>query len=332
MLVSNKYSARLRPALPMLLRSCGSTINSSSAAASNSTLLTGTRNPFTPFITTSLQPMVSVVTIDKPHAHASIKDLGKPSRYDGRHTISTFCKTSDNFFIGSISDCKVYSVGLTQIQVTSLMNNINIGLGSNITGYLGTPGNPDLFDVNITLADHFNYSNWDILYKNQPLYQTLMGNSNVAFSTFKNNQGKLGYRLLEIVAHKLFGHAQAHAAISNDSQFYTHDAELWDHLTDIISNNNFKNSIFCQYVALGRYNTWSDTSTNNVNYDNDVDTWVKFNFVNLTFDYPLYVSGNILLNKLTNSEINLLQNGPNVGGTLLSNGSYNIPILVKFRG
>jgi hypothetical protein len=64
---------------------------------------------------------------------------------------------------------------------------------------------------------------------------------------------------------------------------------------------------------------------------NDEDNWVNFNFNNLTFDYPLFVTGNILLDsRLTASEVNILQNGPNVGGTLLKNGSYNIPILVRF--
>ena len=38
----------------------------------------------------SRQPGTSVVTIALPAAAASIKDFGKPSRYDGRQTICDF--------------------------------------------------------------------------------------------------------------------------------------------------------------------------------------------------------------------------------------------------
>ena len=106
---------------------------------------------------------------------------------------------------------------------------------------------------------------------------------------------------MEVVAHKLFGHAQAQAAINNDDKFYLHDAEIWDHLSNTVENSNFSNDIFEQYVALGRYNTWALTSANDVNNSNDVNGWVNFNFVNLTLDYPLWISGNLLLNALTSN-------------------------------
>jgi hypothetical protein len=32
----------------------------------------------------------------------------------------------------------------------------------------------------------------------------------------------------------------------------------------------------------------------------------------------------------TADELSVLQNGPNVGGTILQNGIYNVPILVRF--
>jgi hypothetical protein len=34
---------------------------------------------------------------------------------------------------------------------------------------------------------------------------------------------------------------------------------------------------------------------------------------------------------LTMAEIEIIQNGPKVGGTSLINGQYNIPILVRFH-
>ena len=45
------------------------------------------KKPLKFFKTTSLQPGTSVVMIAQPLEHASINDLGKPSLYEGRHTI-----------------------------------------------------------------------------------------------------------------------------------------------------------------------------------------------------------------------------------------------------
>ena len=92
-----------------------------------------------------------------------------------------------------------------------------------------------------------------------------------------------------------------------------------------VSNNDFKNNIFDQYVAIGRYNRDAcDYSNINLNNRN-----INFDFSNLTFDFPLFVSGDVLFDN-NNNNIELLRNGQNVGGTTLFNGSYNIPILVRF--
>ena len=79
-----------------------------------------------------------------------------------------------------------------------------------------------------------------------------------------------------------------------------------------------------------------DTTTNTiVNTNNnigDISSWVNFDFNNISFDFPLHISGNLLLDSsLSSDDINLLQNGPNVGGTSLVNGYYDIHILVKFH-
>ena len=86
----------------------------------------------------------------------------------------------------------------------------------------------------------------------------------------------------------------------------------------------------------GRYSYDANATNDNQNNFNDLndgsEKWVPFNFNGLTFDFPMFLSGNMITsNSLTNEERELLQNGPNVGGTTLINGSYNIPILVKFH-
>jgi hypothetical protein len=202
--------------------------------------------------------------------------------------------------------------------------------------------NIDAFDVNLTLDNSATFTDWESLFNNESIVTLSMGNSNKAFSTLQPNVLEtIGDRLLEMVAHKLFGHGQARAAIKNDTEFYNHNDDIWDHLATSVENNVYRNDIFNQYVASGRYNVWNQTNgvndqnnlpNNGDNDFNDVNRWVQFNFDGLTFDYPLYLDGNILTDaSLTNDERNVLQNGPDVGGTLLRNGVYNIPILVRFH-
>ena len=69
-----------RPAFPILRRSSGLVIKVSRAFANASAFLTGTNQPFTPFVTTSRQPGTSVVTIESPQAAASSNAFGTPSR------------------------------------------------------------------------------------------------------------------------------------------------------------------------------------------------------------------------------------------------------------
>jgi hypothetical protein len=200
--------------------------------------------------------------------------------------------------------------------------------------------NIESFDVNLTINPSITFENWESYFNNKNLVTINIGNSNVAFATLLPNINQtIGDRLLEVVAHKLFGHGQAGAAISNDYEFYQHDAEIWDHLSNAVSINNFRNDIFKQYFTANKYLSHY-TQTNEINgiFDNNENNlsnaydWFNFNFNGLTFDFPLYLSGSMILDSsLSENEISILQNGPNVGGTSLVNSQYNIPILVRFH-
>lgn len=195
-------------------------------------------------------------------------------------------------------------------------------------------------NINITLQDHANFTNWNTSFKNQPLVTLEMAQSTVAFNTLQPSVlENIGDRFLEIVAHKLFGHGQARAAINNDSEFFTHDYKVWDHLVNSVAQSTLRHDIFNQYVGSGRYGSEANSNANaNLNAQNDVNNgnggekWVYFNFNGLTFDFPMHLNGKMILDaSLTNAEINLLQNGPSVGGTSLALGNYNVPVLVKFH-
>lgn len=187
------------------------------------------------------------------------------------------------------------------------------------------------FNVNLTLANHTSFANWGTLFNNVNFTTVVQGLSSTNFGTFNASANeKIGDRLLEVVAHKLFGHAQAHAAIKNDNAFYTHDAEIWDHLSASVATTSFRKDIFNQYVKLGRYNTASNSGAG-VNGD-DVDSHVAFNFANISLDFPLQLNGSMLFDQsLTVADKELLKLGPEVGGSRLTDGNYDIPILIRFH-
>jgi hypothetical protein len=209
-------------------------------------------------------------------------------------------------------------------DITKIFTNASFRQNSN---------NSDLYNIKLVINQASIHNLWTNI-NNKTLVTVLQGQSNIAFGTLKPTVSeRIGDRLLEIVAHKLFGHGQARAAISNDLEFYTHDATMWDHLSNSLANDNFAHDIFNQYVASNRYAEEATRLGNSINSASasDVDNWVNFNFSGFTFDYPLYVNGVIKYdNSIQASDLALLKNGPNVGGTKLVNGAYNIPVLVKF--
>lgn len=193
--------------------------------------------------------------------------------------------------------------------------------------------NADNVTINLSLKNSTTYPSWNTAINNHNLVTLDVGASNFGFSTLTPTLNQaIGDRLLEIVAHKLFGNGQARAAIDNDTEFYTHDGVMWDHLSTALSTQSLANDVFNQYVASGRYESQSTTAgSSNADNANDVNQFVNFNFINLTFDYPMYLIGSLGLNSsMTPTEISALNNGPIVGGTQLNNGLYNIPILIRF--
>lgn len=242
---------------------------------------------------------------------------------------SPFTITQDgNVYSSPITEGTNYDY-IFRINVASLCNG-NMSLLFNNATITQSSDNPENVNINIVLDDSITYRNWESLFNNKALTTVNIGRSIISFQTLQPNiHENIGDRLLEVVAHKLFGHGQAKAAINNDLEFYTHDAAIWDNLSSAVSQNSFRHEIYNQYITLGRFST--DSNNNFINNNNGVQI-VPFNFNGLSFDFPLFLTGNMITNNtLSIAERSLLQNGPNVGGTSLVNGSFNIPILVKFH-
>lgn len=210
---------------------------------------------------------------------------------------------------------------------------INIGLMPTFTSinditqifsnasFMQDPTDVNNTQVNLTLSHSYDFLNWNTLFNNKPLATLTSGKSTVRFSTLNPDIPQtIGDRFLEIIAHKLFGHGQSYVAIGNHSEFYSHDSLLWDHLSRTLSTDTFANNIYSQYIKTGRYVSMNACGTTT---DNE---WIPFNFINLNFAFPMYLKGN-----LETSISNLMINGPDVGGSLIINSVYNIPLVIRFH-
>jgi hypothetical protein len=149
---------------------------------------------------------------------------------------------------------------------------------------------------------------------------------NVAYNTLTSGQKLLGLRFLEVVATKVFGHARARAAIVNDTEFYaplaTADSIVNQIATGINSAlTNKASDVFNIYVAYDRVQD---------NNQNDVDGPVDFNFDNTNWEFPIYFEST-LQDIGNDANMDELNNGPDVGGNQLINGSMNVPILLRFH-
>jgi hypothetical protein len=159
--------------------------------------------------------------------------------------------------------------------------------------------------------------------------------SSAAYTTLSAGKSLLGLRFLEILATKIFGHSQARAAIANDSAFYQNSANsLIQQIASGLNNalQAKQNDIFNSYVETGRVANQAQLITNNnVDVGNDVNMYQTFNFGNSNWEFPMVLTGN-LINMESNHDLATINNGPTtVGGNLLVNGQYGVPILLKFH-
>ena len=160
---------------------------------------------------------------------------------------------------------------------------------------------PPVFNFNLSLTNINSF-----LSSNSSL--TSRSNSSTIIYGLESSLRPFGERLLEIVAIKIFGHPKARAAISNDNSFYN-STQLSTKVFDAL--NNHRNELGNYYMGIYDIQPNSTPQTINVN---------NFNII-----FPFFLNG-----ATQKSSINLFRNGPSVGGSLLRNGNYNIPLLLTF--
>lgn len=167
----------------------------------------------------------------------------------------------------------------------------------------------DMNNVIVNFEINNNY------YNNYYVTSTISTATNALINGVLAEECEFDTRVLEILALKIFGHARARAAISNDTDII-HDLqnEFYNHINNVVQNHKY--DIFNQYVQLD----------NPQMRKNDVNRSVNFNFTNGIFAFPGYVSGSLLDKNNLSSE---LLTGHKSGISSVENGEYNIPILIK---
>jgi hypothetical protein len=144
--------------------------------------------------------------------------------------------------------------------------------------------------------------------------------TNPDYKTLSDIPSKFGYRMLEIIATKIFGNAQDWVLVENGINFYKTDESslITQIVTDI--DNGFNNSTVLNNI----FNIYKNSDS----YNNQPGQH-NFEFYNSIWEFPIFYTDNIGF--IDGSETSNF-NGPNAGGSEIDNGNYNIPILLRFYG
>jgi hypothetical protein len=162
--------------------------------------------------------------------------------------------------------------------------------------------NAEHYDVDLIINDTYVNSIFtNVLNANGGTASNFIGMSSIPPISFSE-------RLLEIAALKIFQHAKARAAISNDNDFTDLHTHVTTHLATSFVNTNITNTFFEQYVL----------SHGNALNSNDVDGPVQFN---------LDASQLFVYGSLSGSVSDGTPGTPSTG-----NDSYNATIRIELIG
>ena len=226
---------------------------------------------------------------------------------------------------------------LENIQSKNLINNtfnadyvlkINLGLLDTFTSFnqfftVATYDQNDnvQLDINIPFINNllFNSSGFITFDETDANIDVV---NNPAYLKLKTTTKNLNYRFLEILGTKIFGDPTFTNKFLNSNEFindyYTNGSiikKVIDGIGDVLSDTDVTSDILNSYSQLPVY-VIPTTTTN-------------FNFRSTVWDFPIYLKGNVF-NELGINATTF--NGPDMGGSKIINGTYNIPILLRFFG
>lgn len=225
---------------------------------------------------------------------------------------------SIEYFFNSVNDTfGINANAALYVAPSNVVSLANYDFVIKLTGQMNDYFNTKTYQQNSLDINAVNIK----LETNNDFYNIGYFNTTMSLGTFSfNDNGIETYtsfntRILEILALKIFGHARARAAISNDTEITVGiQSNLQNHIITVL--NTHSQNIFNQYVN-------QDLPELN---QNDINQPVNFNFQNDVFSFPGYIVGS-LIDKQNLS--NALLNGVAGGFTDMVNGDYNIPILIR---
>jgi hypothetical protein len=263
----------------------------------------------------------------------------------------------DSFFINEVFTISHTSNMHGYDLPTSIVDEYDYILNININGYWtsmnnlfserrfmteGDPGinsgNYDSVHLNInreSLADLLEHANTvDIKSYKSSIYTDYKD----VYDTLAPEKQLVGFRFLEIVASKIFGHAKIKIAIENSEEYYANDYNQNYNTSNTLigqiargifnSVTNKKNDIMNDYIKTDRIQDNADyAELSNINgYPHQ---FMSFSFNDTIWEFPIVFHTE--LSSTSGDIISLLNNGPNIGGSQLVNGVVNVPILLRFH-
>ena len=166
---------------------------------------------------------------------------------------------------------------------------------------------------------------------------SIIASHSSVYGTLSGSAELTGFRFLEMVATKIFGHAKTKIAIENADEYYVNDyvdanttvSSLIGQIAKGIFNSvtNLKHELMNEYIQTDRI---EDNSENAVLTDINgyPRPFMYFNFNDTVWEFPIVFHTDLATTG--DDTINELNNGPDVGGARLANGSVDVPVLLRF--
>jgi hypothetical protein len=167
--------------------------------------------------------------------------------------------------------------------------------------------------------------------------QSVYSDHSAVYNTLETAPQLAGFRFLEIVASKVFGHAKTKIAIENSVEYFDNDySETPNTVNSLIgqiawgifnSVTNKKIDIMNDYIETDRIQDNSEgADLSNIN--GFPRPFMNFNFNDTVWEFPIVFHTE--LSSTSGDSIGLLNQGPVVGGAQLVNGMVNVPVLLRF--